>query len=233
MRTRFRGFWSILAANHANAKWRTGPTSAKGDDPNGPRFAGGPSEIELAALFVVWPTMQRARSPLQDGISLDNKALNWRLPLEQAIASGIMCARPSTARNRGSAMSTAVSRLRVDRHDGQRQTALSGYLSSHEWLSQIWCCVLAATPIMAQAGTLEGVAIGAGSGAVVAGPPGAVVGGVVRRRGRRPQHREPSQASPLLDQQPWQSSMRVALSARLHSGAAVHRSGSSEWWDMP
>jgi outer membrane lipoprotein SlyB len=38
---------------------------------------------------------------------------------------------------------------------------------------------LAALPIAAQAGTLEGVAIGAGSGAVVAGPPGAIVGGVI------------------------------------------------------
>ena len=38
---------------------------------------------------------------------------------------------------------------------------------------------LAALPVMAQAGTLEGVAIGAGTGAVVAGPPGAVVGGVI------------------------------------------------------
>ncbi|MEP7031110.1 MAG: hypothetical protein ABI830_09280 [Pseudolabrys sp.] len=38
---------------------------------------------------------------------------------------------------------------------------------------------LAALPVMAQAGTLEGVAIGAGSGALIAGPPGAVVGGVV------------------------------------------------------
>ena len=38
---------------------------------------------------------------------------------------------------------------------------------------------LAAMPIAAQAGTLEGVAIGAGSGAIVAGPVGAVVGGVV------------------------------------------------------
>ena len=38
---------------------------------------------------------------------------------------------------------------------------------------------LAAMPLMAQAGTLEGVAIGAGTGAVVAGPPGAVVGGVI------------------------------------------------------
>jgi osmotically inducible lipoprotein OsmB len=38
---------------------------------------------------------------------------------------------------------------------------------------------LAAMPIAAQAGTLEGAAIGAGSGAIVAGPPGAVVGGVV------------------------------------------------------
>jgi osmotically inducible lipoprotein OsmB len=38
---------------------------------------------------------------------------------------------------------------------------------------------LAAAPIVAQAGTLEGVAIGAGSGALIAGPPGAVVGGVV------------------------------------------------------
>jgi osmotically inducible lipoprotein OsmB len=39
--------------------------------------------------------------------------------------------------------------------------------------------MLAAAPIMAQAGTLEGAAIGAGTGAVVAGPPGAVVGGVI------------------------------------------------------
>lgn len=38
---------------------------------------------------------------------------------------------------------------------------------------------LAALPIAAQAGTLEGAAIGAGTGAVVAGPPGAVVGGAV------------------------------------------------------
>jgi osmotically inducible lipoprotein OsmB len=38
---------------------------------------------------------------------------------------------------------------------------------------------LAAVPFAAQAGTIEGVAIGAGTGAVVAGPPGAVVGGVV------------------------------------------------------
>lgn len=33
-------------------------------------------------------------------------------------------------------------------------------------------------PFAAQAGTLEGVGIGAGVGAAVAGPPGAVVGGV-------------------------------------------------------
>ena len=39
--------------------------------------------------------------------------------------------------------------------------------------------MLAAMPIAAQAGTLEGVAIGAGTGAVIAGPPGAVVGGVI------------------------------------------------------
>jgi hypothetical protein len=38
---------------------------------------------------------------------------------------------------------------------------------------------LLAVPAIAQAGTLEGVAIGAGSGALVAGPPGAIVGGVV------------------------------------------------------
>ena len=38
---------------------------------------------------------------------------------------------------------------------------------------------LAALPFAAQAGTLEGVAIGAGSGALIAGPPGAVVGGVI------------------------------------------------------
>jgi hypothetical protein len=39
--------------------------------------------------------------------------------------------------------------------------------------------MLAVTPIVAQAGTLEGVAIGAGTGAVVAGPVGAVAGGVI------------------------------------------------------
>jgi hypothetical protein len=43
----------------------------------------------------------------------------------------------------------------------------------------IFVLMLAAAPITAQAGTLEGVAIGAGTGAVVAGPPGAVVGGVI------------------------------------------------------
>jgi osmotically inducible lipoprotein OsmB len=43
----------------------------------------------------------------------------------------------------------------------------------------IFVLVLTTMPIMAQAGTLEGVAIGAGSGAVIAGPPGAVVGGVI------------------------------------------------------
>jgi osmotically inducible lipoprotein OsmB len=38
---------------------------------------------------------------------------------------------------------------------------------------------LVAMPIAAQAGTLEGAAIGAGSGLLIAGPPGAIVGGVV------------------------------------------------------
>jgi len=37
--------------------------------------------------------------------------------------------------------------------------------------------MLAAAPLAAQAGMLEGVAIGAGTGAVIAGPPGAIVGG--------------------------------------------------------
>jgi uncharacterized protein YcfJ len=36
-----------------------------------------------------------------------------------------------------------------------------------------------AMPIAAQAGTLEGAAIGAGSGMMIAGPPGAIVGGVI------------------------------------------------------
>ncbi len=39
--------------------------------------------------------------------------------------------------------------------------------------------MLTAMPLAAQAGTLEGAAIGAGTGAVVAGPPGAIVGGVI------------------------------------------------------
>jgi uncharacterized protein YcfJ len=38
--------------------------------------------------------------------------------------------------------------------------------------------MLLGSAALAQAGTLEGAAIGAGAGAVVAGPPGAVVGGV-------------------------------------------------------
>jgi len=38
---------------------------------------------------------------------------------------------------------------------------------------------LATMPVAAQAGTLEGVAIGAGTGAVIAGPVGAVAGGVI------------------------------------------------------
>ena len=38
--------------------------------------------------------------------------------------------------------------------------------------------MLLAAPAAVQAGTVEGVAIGAGVGAAVAGPPGAIVGGV-------------------------------------------------------
>ena len=38
---------------------------------------------------------------------------------------------------------------------------------------------LVVMPVAAQAGTLEGAAIGAGSGLLIAGPPGAVVGGVI------------------------------------------------------
>jgi osmotically inducible lipoprotein OsmB len=45
--------------------------------------------------------------------------------------------------------------------------------------SALLALTVAALPFAAQAGTLEGVAIGAGSGAVIAGPPGAVVGGVI------------------------------------------------------
>jgi len=43
----------------------------------------------------------------------------------------------------------------------------------------LFAVALAAVPFAAQAGTWEGVAIGAGSGMVIAGPPGAVVGGVI------------------------------------------------------
>jgi hypothetical protein len=39
--------------------------------------------------------------------------------------------------------------------------------------------VMLAAPVAAQAGVLEGAAIGAGTGAVIAGPPGAVVGGAI------------------------------------------------------
>ena len=39
--------------------------------------------------------------------------------------------------------------------------------------------MMLAAPVIAQAGVLEGAAIGAGTGAVIAGPPGAVVGGAV------------------------------------------------------
>ena len=43
----------------------------------------------------------------------------------------------------------------------------------------LFALTLSVMPIAAHAGTLEGVAIGAGTGAVIAGPPGAVVGGVI------------------------------------------------------
>ena len=43
----------------------------------------------------------------------------------------------------------------------------------------MFALALMAMPVAAQAGTLEGVAIGAGTGAVVAGPVGAVAGGVI------------------------------------------------------
>ena len=42
----------------------------------------------------------------------------------------------------------------------------------------LMAAMLVAAPLAAQAGTVEGVAIGAGAGAAVAGPPGAIVGGV-------------------------------------------------------
>jgi osmotically inducible lipoprotein OsmB len=45
--------------------------------------------------------------------------------------------------------------------------------------SALLAVTLLTVPALAQAGTLEGVAIGAGSGALIAGPPGAVVGGVI------------------------------------------------------
>jgi hypothetical protein len=66
---------------------------------------------------------------------------------------------------------------------------------------------LIAMSFAAQAGTWEGVAIGAGSGMVIAGPPGAVVGGVVG--GPDIGHRASS--SPLLDKRPWLSPMRLAV----------------------
>ena len=43
----------------------------------------------------------------------------------------------------------------------------------------MFALMLTAAPIAAQAGTLEGVAIRRGHRAVVAGPPGAVIGGVI------------------------------------------------------
>ena len=38
---------------------------------------------------------------------------------------------------------------------------------------------LSAVPLMVEAGRVEGAGIGAGAGALIAGPPGAVLGGVV------------------------------------------------------
>ena len=63
----------------------------------------------------------------------------------------------------------------------------------------IFVLMLAIAPIAAQAGTLEGVAIGAGTGAVIAGPPGAVARRRDWRRGWRPEHCW-APPSPLLDQ---------------------------------
>jgi hypothetical protein len=65
--------------------------------------------------------------------------------------------------------------------------------------------MLAAVPFAAQAGTWERIAIGTGSGMVIAGPPGAVVGGVVGGSGRR------TLPSPLLDQRQRLSPQRTAL----------------------
>jgi hypothetical protein len=39
--------------------------------------------------------------------------------------------------------------------------------------------LLLVAPVVAQAGTLEGVGIGAATGAAIAGPPGAVIGGII------------------------------------------------------
>jgi hypothetical protein len=73
---------------------------------------------------------------------------------------------------------------------------------------------LAAIPIVAQAGPLEGAAIGLGTGALVAGPPGAVVGAVVGGPGRywRPRGCGVSAAPPLLDQPRRLPPLHMALS---------------------
>ncbi len=75
--------------------------------------------------------------------------------------------------------------------------------------------MLAVLPVAAQAGTLEGVAIGAGTGAVVADL-SRCRRRRHRRRGRRSGHRgPPPSSSPLLDRPQWLPSLRLALNVRL------------------
>ena len=69
---------------------------------------------------------------------------------------------------------------------------------------------LAALPVMAQAGTLEGIAIGAGTDAGRCRT--ARRGG--RRRGWRPEYRAALALSSLLDQQQWLSPLLMALNVR-------------------
>jgi len=95
---------------------------------------------------------------------------------------------------------------------------------------------LVAMPVLAQAGEIEGIAIGAGSGAIVAGPVGAVVGGVVGAVVGGPNIVHPTRHC-------WfnrgrLSSLLLALSLQivcvaLRSGAASRRSGKTKavtWW---
>jgi osmotically inducible lipoprotein OsmB len=123
----------------------------------------------------VQPAPDTGRAGFVDRIRL--KAKMWELFRLRTLVLALTTSRKGSLR-RGPLRAGPIARLF---HPQLRRLSIK----SEEFLmcalikAGLLVLTLAIVPIAAQAGTLEGAAIGAGSGLVIAGPPGAIVGGVI------------------------------------------------------